>query len=204
MRRSGEGVIRKFARRWRDGRRGADGNERKVWAYAAWLASLRFTFGHRSSPFSGKNCEVSPCILSFLFRFLATVGYPSLSFHPRGGIDVARLSNDCARTDNGDGACYMLVGRRETGGGRTNERTRVPNDVDDEDEDGDVDVGEHGSSRHEPESAAPLFPTSSANTHTQPPRVVNSDSSCRELVHVEVFDIVLNRGLYELVGGEGS
>lgn len=120
-----------------------------------------------------------------------------LSFHPRA-IDVARLSNDCARSDNRDGACYVLVGRRKTGGGRTNERSNEREESCNDDEDDDEDevtvtatsanTGAPDTNRSSPRHC---FPTSSVNTHTHThiyihihtrpaptTRFVNSDSSC--------------------------
>ena len=188
--REGEGrlfVNSQVSWRWRSGRRGVEGNERNVWAYAAWLASLRFTFVVRTSPFcSGiprrSVCSLFPSPCSLISLSL------SLSFHPRE-IDVARLSNDCARTDNRDGAYYVLVGRRKSGGGRTNEqtneRTRGPNDDndededEDEDEDGDGDVGEHGSQQTQIGARRATGSPLALSTYKQPSRVVNSDKSCR-------------------------
>ena len=91
-----------------------------------------------------------------------------LSFHPRA-IDVARLSNECARSDNGDGACYVLVGRRKTGGGRTNERSNEREESCNDDED-EVTVTATSANTGAPDtnrsSPRHCFPTSSVNTHT--------------------------------------
>lgn len=101
-----------------------------------------------------------------------------LSFHPRA-IDVARLSNECARSDNGDGACYVLVGRRKTGGGRTNERSNEREESCNDDEDDDEDevtvtatsanTGAPDTNRSSPRHC---FPTSSVNTHTHTHRYI--------------------------------
>lgn len=129
-----------------------------------------------SPSLSHPSSRSSPLSSLSLFLSLSVSRCSRLSFHPRA-IDVARLSNECARSDNGDGACYVLVGRRKTGGGRTNERSNEREESCNDDEDDDEDevtatsanTGAPDTNRSSPRHC---FPTSSVNTHTHTHRYI--------------------------------